>query len=256
MSKLHELLAVDTQVKGQAEVCRKDLINTFEKKRHSHFTRKTTTFVPNAEGRSPVVESHQDLQSTVSKELQWIGDKLAKAIDIGHQVDMANTVARADVILDDGSVLLSQVPATSLLQIAHRVKEIQELVNAIPTLDPAQGFSKDDSMSTASGTVYKALDVIKPRTEKSFDFVVMVAPTEKFPAQVKELTVDKKIGETLTQEWSGLITVSEKAEMLDRVEQVAKAVKTARARANELEMPPVKKIGDTVLNYIFNAKKA
>lgn len=194
MSKLHELLAVDAQVKAQSDASRKDLMNTFEKKRHSHFVRKTITFRSNSEGVPPKVEAHQDLQTSVRRELVWIGEKLAKALDIGHQVDMANTMARADVTLDDGTILLKDVPTTSLLQLSHRLGEIQEFILAIPTLDPAQGFEPDSTMSAAGDTIYKALDVEKPRTQKSFDYVVMVAPTDKFPAQVKELSVDKETG--------------------------------------------------------------
>ena len=253
--KLHELLAVDTQVKGQAEAARKDLMNTFEKKRHSHFSRKTITFFSDKDGVAPKVEAHQDLQTTIRRELKWIGEKLAGALDIGHQVDVANTMAAADVVLDNGKVLLEKVPTTSLLQMAHRIKELQEFVAAIPTLDPAQGFKEDESMSTEGDTVHKALDVEKSRTEKSFDYVVMVQPTDKHPAQVKELSIDKVIGHTLTQEWSGLITTAEKGDMLDRVEEVSRAVKSARARANELELQVAShKIGERILNYVFKGK--
>ncbi len=256
MSKLHELLAVDTQVKGQAEASRKDLMNTFEKKRHSHFSRKTVTFIPNQEGVQAKVEAHQDLQTTVRRELKWLGDKLASAIDVGHQVDVANTQAKADVALDDGTTILKDVPTTSLLQMAHRLKELQEFVASIPTLDPAQGFTPDSSMSTEGDTVYRAQDSEKSRSEKVFSFVVMVPPTDKHPAQVKELMGDKTIGHTLTQEWSGLITTSEKGNMLDRVEEISRAVKKARARANEMELDVRQhKIGEKLLNYVFYAAK-
>lgn len=255
MAKLHELLAVDAQVKGQAEAARKDLMNTFEKKER-HFTRKTITFISNKEGIAPKVEAHQDLQATVRRELKWLGAKLAGALDIGHQVDMGNTLAMADVTLDDGTIILKDIPATSLLQIGHRLKELQEFIASIKTLDPAQGFKADPNMSTEGDTVYKALDAEKVRGDKVFEYVVMVPPTDKFPAQVKELMMDRPIGTILTQEWSGLITTAEKGDMLDRVEEVARAVKQARSRANEKEISVSQyKIGERLLNYVFNATK-
>lgn len=248
MSKLHEILAVESDLRNQAEVTRGDLKNTFEKKGH-HFTKKVVTFKPNVEGMPDKVESQLSLQTTVRKELQWIGEKLTKAIDAGHQIDVANTLAAADVTLDNGTVLLKAVPSTSLLRMEHRIVEIRDLIQAIPTLDPAKGFTLDSSEGDG---IFRARDDERPRTEKQFDFVVMVQPTDKHPAQVKELMLDKKIGTTVTQEWSSLITVAAKGDMLDRIEELLRAVKKARARANEYEVDVRQnKIGESILRYVI-----
>jgi hypothetical protein len=253
MSKLHELLAVEGDLKSQAEATRKDLKNTFEKKTH-HFSKKVVTFKPKTEGAADKVESQLALQSTVHKELAWISEKLAKAMDAGHQIDVANTMATADVILEDGTtILLHNVPATSLLRMEHRIIEIRDLVHAIPTLDPAKGFLMDPSEQFG---IYRARDDERPRTEKQFDFVVMVGPTDKHPAQTKELMLDKPIGVVITQEWSSAITVQEKGDMLDRVEELLRAVKRALARANEFQVKVEDyKIGRTVLKYVFDGAK-
>lgn len=251
MPKLHELLAVGPNLRGQAEATRTDLKNTFEKKT-THFTEKKVTFKSVNENIPDKTEQHQVLQTTIAKELAWITEKLSAAIDCGHRIDVANTYARADIALDDGTVILTGVPATSLLQLEHRLTEIQDLVNAIPTLDPAKGFQQDANYGKG---VYKALDVEKPRTEKKFDFIVMVPPTDKFPAQVKELSADTVVGHTLTQEWSALITVAEKGKMLDRIENLARAVKQARSRANDTHVDSTDKnfaIGEKLLNFVFN----
>lgn len=54
MAKLHELLAVEGQLKGQAQATRTELRGSFEKKRHL-FEEKVLTYVSNEEGadRSP-----------------------------------------------------------------------------------------------------------------------------------------------------------------------------------------------------------
>lgn len=250
MSKLHELLAVESDLRTQAESCRLDLKGTFEKKGH-HFQKKVVTFKSMTEGVEDKVESQLQLQTTVAKELSWIGDKIGKALDAGHQIDMANTQAKADVVLDDGQMLLKDVPATSLLRLEHRIVEIRDLVHAIPTLDPAKGFVED--LAEGEG-IYRAREEARYRTEKVFDFKIMVPATDKHPAQVKELMLDKPIGTILTQEWSSLLTVAQKGDMLDRVEGLLRAVKKARARANEMDLDVRQnKIGATVLNYITGA---
>lgn len=250
MSKLHELLAVESDLRSQAESCRTDLKGTFEKKGH-HFQKKIVTFKSSKEGGADKVEGQLELQTTVSKELAWIGEKIGKALDAGHQIDVANTQAKADVVFDDGTLLLKDVPATSLLRMEHRVVEIRDLLHAVPTLDPAKGFILD---TTEGESIYRARDDVRPRTEKQFDFIVMVPPTDKHPAQVKELVLDKPIGTLVTQEWSSLITVAQKGDMLDRVEELLRAVKKARARANELELDVRQnKIGASILKYVIGS---
>ena len=251
-SKLHELLAVENEVRGQAETCRTDLKNTFEKKTH-HFTKRIITVKSKKDGVADKVESQLNLQTTVKQELKWITEKLAKSMDIGHQVDVANTEAKADVVLEDGTALLKSVPTTSLLRLGHRLEEVRDLVRTIGTLDPAKGFEPDPNEGDG---VFKARDDERPRTEKQFRFIIMVPPTDKLPAQVKELMEDVPVSAAVTQEWSSLITVAAKGEMLDRVEGLLQAVKRARSKANEVEVDQRQnKIGDTVLNYVFSGTK-
>lgn len=250
MAKLHELLAVETDVTGQTKTCMADLKNTFASKAH-HFTKRVITRKFKDENLADRVETNLSLQTTVGRELVWISQKMGTFLDIGHQVDVGNTQATASVVLDSGSVVLKDVPTTSLLRMAHRLVELQELITAIPTLDPAKNFSPD---SNEGPDIYRAADAEKEHGEKVFDYVVMV-PADKFPAQVKELMKDKITSTTLTQEWSGLITVAQKGEMLDRVEDLKRAVKKARARANEVELDvKTHVIGNKVLDYVFSGK--
>ena len=157
--------------------------NTFEKKPH-HFTKKVVTVKSLAEGVPDKVESQLALQTTVRQELDWIGKKLTAAMDLGYQIDIANTQAAADVVLDDGSTLLSSVRTTALLRLEHRISEVKDLIHAIPTLDPAKNFVADP---TEGDGIYRARDDARTKTEKKFDFIVMVQPVDKHPAQVKEL---------------------------------------------------------------------
>ena len=109
--KLHEFLGSQSQVFTQAEKCRTDLANTLEKKRH-HFGEKLVTYQADAEGAAKTVEAQSSLQTTVAQELRWLGEILAKAYDSEATIDQGNTVARGDVTLDNGDVLLAGVPAT------------------------------------------------------------------------------------------------------------------------------------------------
>lgn len=252
MGKLHELLAVETSLENQANKVRGELTNTFEKKRHL-FEEKRIVFKPNSETEKETVETQSDLQSTVKKELDWISSHIIKALDASYQVAEANTLARADIVLDDDAetVLIKNVPATALLELEKRIAEIHALIVAVPTLDPAKGFTVDPQRQNA----FKAREVVKTRTKKQTKVIVKYEATKEHPAQTELVSVDEPVGTILEQEWSGLISPAEKAELINRVEIVGRAVRKARARANEVETDKTKKIGQKLIRFIFENQK-
>lgn len=253
MARLHELLAVEGQLRTQAESCRKDLSNTFEKKRH-HFEEKLVTFKSSKEGEPDKVESQLKLQSTVTDEIAWISEKISAAMDAGHQIDKANLSAKTDLELEDGSVLLRDVPTTSLLRMEHRIVELRDFIKTIPTLDPAKGFELDSAQRPG---VFRAREVTKVRTQKIEKHIVIVQATKEHPAQTALVKEDIPVGTILEQEWSSLITVAAKGDILDRVESLLRAIKKARARANDAPVDvALNKIGGTLLGFVFNGKRS
>lgn len=249
MPKLHELLAVEGQLKGQAQATRTELRTTFEKKRHL-FEKKLVTFKPSEEGQKEVTEAQSTLQSTVPQELKWIAGIWTKALDVSYQVAAVNRVALADVILDNGQVLLKDAPATALLELEKRATEIQELITAAPTLDPAKGFAPDPDEGK---NVYRARDTFKTRTRKSPKVITLAPATEHHPAQAQLVTEDIPIGQLVEQEWSGLITPTQKGDFLERVEELRRAIKKARQRANDADVAakdlPV--CGQAIFDYVL-----
>jgi hypothetical protein len=248
MAKLHELLAFQSDLNGQATKLRNDLATTFGKKRHL-FEETRKTYTPDGEGAVSTVEDQKDIQTTVVSELKWISDHLAKAIDVAYQVDDANTQARADISLEDGTILVKSVPATTLLQLEKRIVEWRDLIAEVPSLDPAKGFKLDESH--AKSGVYKARDVIKTRTKKVKEVITLSPATDKFAANVQLLDIDKPAGTVLEQEWSALLLPSTKSELLNNVEILLRAVKSARAKANEQLVDNTKKIGSTLLGFVL-----
>ncbi len=244
--KLHELLAVETSLENQTNQCRFELSNTFEKKRHL-FEGKNVTFYPVGEG-APVEETQLGIQTTVEKELTWIKGFIKKSLDASYQVAETNTIARADVVLDDGTVLVKDLPATALLELEKRMAELHNFVKSIPTLDPAKGFILDEAQGKG---IYKAREIKKERTKKTKVVLIRYEATKEHPAQTELVDQDVPTGKIEEKEWSGLITPAQKADYINKVEVVTRAVRQARSRANEAEVDNSKKIGDKLLSYIF-----
>ena len=248
MSKLHELLAVDANLKGQAQKCRTELQSTLEKKRHL-FAQKLVTFTPLAEGAPAETREQSDIQTTVKKEVEWLSNIIKKAVDASYAIDVANTTAKADVVLEDGTTLLKDVPATALLQLEKRVKEVSEFIHTIPTLDPAKGFEPDTSREAG---IYKAREVLKSSTQKIQEPLTLSPATKEHPAQVQLVTKDVKVGTIQELEWSSLITPALKADLLERSEALFRAITQARSRANDIEVDAKShKIGKVLLGYVF-----
>ena len=250
--KMHQLLAVHKSQKNQANVCRQELIGTFQSKKH-HFEETKKTFKSLEEGVPEKVEDQKDIQTSVRVELKWIGEKLVKMMDVNYQVDLGNTMAKADVIVND-KVFLKDVPATHLMALETELNEIMEIIKVIPTLDPAKGFRPDPNRGKY---IYVARTVEKPRTRKDKKVITLAPATEKHPAQAQVVDYDKEIGTIIEQEWSSLISPAVKADMLENVETLTRAVQKARARANDQEIDPLtNKIGKTVWDYIFQPLEA
>ncbi len=250
MAKLHELLAVSGNLEGQAQKCVTDLKDSFSKKHHL-FVERTVTFTSNKEGAEPVTEEHLELQTTVPRELRWVGEMLIRLLDADHAINEANTVARADVQLEDGAVLLKDMPATSLLELEKRMKWLHDLIATAPTLDPAKGFKPDEEKGN---DVYRAREVVRTRTQKMTRPIVLYDATDKHPAQTQLITDDVPVGTIRGMEWSGMITPAHKAELLDRCERLTRAVKRARSRANDVELASARRIGYVLWNFVLDGQ--
>lgn len=248
MPKLHELLAVNDNLKGQADKVRTDLAATFEKKPHL-FRRKLVTFKPLAENEPAQVEEQSDIQTTVASELKWVADTIAQSLDVSYQIARTNMTAVADIVLEGGQVIAKDVPATALLELEKRTNELHGLVSSIPTLDPAKGFAPDPDSGAG---IYRARTDVRERTKKTPKVLQLAPATDKHPAQVQAYHEDVPIGKIETIEWSGLITPAQKASMLGRVESLRRAVKAARSRANNADARTDDRIGQQMLSYVFN----
>ncbi len=248
MTKLHELLAVQSSLSGQASKTRSDLAVTFEKKRHIFEARKKS-FTPLEENALTTVEEESNIQDTVGSQIEWLLPYLANAIDVAYQIDLGNTAAKADIVTANGQTLAKDIAATTLLQLEKRIAEWKELISAIPTLDPAKGFRPDPEHGASH---YKARDVTKSRTRKEKQVICLAKATDKHAEQAQLIDGEKVIGTILEQEWSGLITPGKKADLLDRVEILYRAVTKARSKANDHSVETgTNKLGKDLLDFVF-----
>lgn len=243
MGKLHEILAVEGEKKKTAEAILEETKVTFVK-RQEHFTALRKEYQPDNEAERSIEQPVEvkPMIETVAGKLKYMADHQATFMDVVYQKELANCVAKADVILD-GQTIAESVPATVLLGLESKLKALKEAYLMIPTLIPGEDWHYDPETGT-----YTNVDK-KVRTKKVFKNHVKAPATEKHPAQVDTYAEDERIGLVVTTKVTSVLSPGRKSELLTRIDDLLAAVKTARQRANSVEVP-FAKIGKTLFDYI------
>ncbi len=248
MAKLHELLAVEGDLKGEKDKIAEETKTVFEKKTE-HFIAKVRRLEMFDDGRKQEEEEEKKaLTTTVYDKLQYMSKSFSRFWDAKLQKESANQEAKSDIVID-GKTIAKDVPVTFLLHMEDELKNLRKIYDSIPTLQPGINWILDDQMGDH---VYKTSDpIVKMKTEKTIEYRVVVQPTDHHPAQIKEISIDKNIGKYIETFWSGMLTPAEKSILLSKVDLVLRAVKKARQRANGQEVKDLQ-IGKVIFDYIHS----
>ncbi len=247
MSKLHELLAVEADKNNIATKLVEESRATLAKK-PDHFRGFTKQILYFEEKRAAEnAEETKLVVSTVDENLEYTLNHVASYFDVILQKEKTNQTAVADLIVN-GVVFAKDVPATFLLGMETRIKALRALFEAVPTLPPAIDWKEDAS---AGAGHFRSPQTMVPKTEKQVKYVTLAAATDKHPAQVKDWTEDVPVAKIVTVEYSGMWTVQQKADALDRIDVILQAVKMARQRANTADVVSGK-IGAVLTGFMFD----
>jgi hypothetical protein len=231
-SKLHELLAVFADTTNAAQAIQNETVNTFAKKA-DHFRGQTRTvkfFEDGREGENTV--DTKEVVTTVHEKLEHASKILGRHYDALLQLEDGNSRAKADVVID-GTVLVADAPATFLLGMENRLKNLRDVFAAIPTLEPSV---KWEANAASGGRIFDAPPATTFKTEKTLKSRVLYEATKEHPAQIQQWNEDVPVARIETSHVSGMITPLDKSLMLGRVDKLLSAVKKARQRANAVEV--------------------
>ncbi len=242
--KLHELLAVEEDLKGMAKRIGGETEITFRNKQ-DHFVEKIVECAPFEESKETIVEGHTPMVETVQGKLDYCATALGKYFDALVQKESTNTVAKADITLDNGEVIAKDMPATALLGLERELTKVHAIYSVLPTLEPTAVWEKDTDLGTGISTTR----ISKVRTKKVNEPLVLAPATDRHPAQVQMTTKDVEWAKLNTTIHSSKITPARKSLLISRVDELKRAVKKARMRANTVEHHTIK-VGETLFNYI------
>lgn len=219
---------------------------TFSKKTELFrgMTKKVTFLDSNRAGEN--ASESKEVVTTVSEKLGYVAKHLVKAWDILLKKERTNQNARADVVVD-GVLIAKDVPATFLLGMETRLKALRPLLEAIPTLEPSIKWSEDAALAAG---VFRAPETASFKTEKTVRHKILVEATKEHKAEIEKWFEDVPVARIDTTQFSGMWSSRQKAEVLDRLDRLAQAIKAARQRANMTDVV-TDAVGDTLFAYVL-----
>lgn len=230
MGKLHELLAVDSELKGEAQRASSRVQNTFD---GNKLIGQVRTYQPLEEGGEIFDDEVTVLATSVSDELTVFWAAFGSWLDASVQKESTNQQTSADIEVD-GSSLAQLLPAPALLNLESKLAEIRRVYAAIPTNDPTKQWTWDEDQGC-----YVSHPQTTYRTRKVPKSFVAYEATPEHPAQVEMFTEDVRVGSWTTVVQSGMISPSEKRKLLARIDALLRATKKARQRANDIEVQDI-----------------
>jgi len=250
MGKMHELLAVESNLSGVFSKVIKEAEVTFSKK-PDHFLehhKVLKMFDDERRNEEAAAEEHKAMVTTVNEKLSYVWGHVSSYIDLLMQKEFTNRQAVADLEVD-GKTIAKGLPATFLLSLEQRLTKMRDLYESIPTLAPGTEWEIDTNRGR---DIYRSKrPEIKRKTEKAVKHKVLYDATTEHPAQISEWSEDVHIGDFETQRWSGMISPAQKSDILKKLDRLIMATKQARMRANTVDVVDAH-IGKELYNFVHN----
>lgn len=242
MGTLAEIIAVEKSKKARAESTLTEAHHKLQKP--ALINGQTRTYAPRDENGEEKPAEVQLVQVHVRDEIKNARTALAQLFDVTATKDWGNTVARADIVVDE-KVLLAAVPVTYLLFLEKQLVNLVTFVDKLPVHDPSVEWHENPSTGTWVSQPEKSVS-----TKKAYRNHRLAPATQQHAEQVQVYTEDEPVGEWSKIRHTSALPSTQKDLFRTRVEKLQDAVKIARERANHSEVKD-QHVGDTVLGYIF-----
>lgn len=242
MAKLNQILAIEKDLKGKAERELTDIYKQVQKE--ELFQGRIASYRSYDENGEKEPEKNQPVQVTGEQVLSRITDARVRLYDVVFTKDATNQVSKATIKVDT-TVLLENMPVSSLLYLEKQLLDLDTCVRKIPVLASDKAWKWDPNQNT-----YVTEPVASYKMKKVPRTLVKAAATEHQPAQVDVLFEDIQVGEWTTIHTSGALPADRKAKILDRIAKLREAVKFAREEANGIQTVDVT-AGKRMFEYLF-----
>lgn len=242
--QLHQLLAAESDLAGKANRLAGEAAKTFSKGEHFLGHTKALKMFDDSRANEETTEIKQ-VDSTVRDKLDFLVPHIVQAWDAFLQKEATNQTAKSDVVLDDGNILLEDMPVTALLGLETRLKTMRQVYGYIPTLAPGVSWEKSNELNVFESRTPDE----RFKTEKSFKVIQLAKATKEHKEQVEKVAQDVPVGKWTDHRRSGMISPATKSLLLERIDEILIAVKKARMQANCAEVKTIT-MGEKIFDHI------
>lgn len=245
MTRLHQVLPVKKTVAAQAQQALSEARQGLAAA--PYLSGQARTYQPKDDEGTQLPPENQKVQILGEEVLALVGVNLTRLFDLEAAIGYANCEARADVKVMNGFVLVPNAPVSYLLFLEKQLEGLAAMIDALPKLDPAQEWTRDEVSGAWKSEPVKTVKSVKtPRNH------VKAEATDRHPAQVEIYYEDVPVGTWTTVKLSGAFPANRVRELQERISTLRAAVVHARAEANSVEVPTVH-VGKPVMDFLFGA---
>ena len=244
MTKLNQIIAVEKGVKSGTTRRITDLHRDVQK--DALLSGISRTYQPRDEEGDHLPGESTRVQIKAEDVLTEAAQVITRLFDVTLTKDHANTVARADVVVD-GHPLLRDVPVTYLLFLEKQLTDVHTFVAKLPVLDPSADWAFDEAREC-----YITAPAKTARSQKVPRNHVLAEATPQHPAQVQMYMEDVPVGDWTTVKFSGALPAARVRTLLGRVTALQQAVKYAREEANATDITD-REAGEKIFGYLLKA---
>lgn len=242
MTKQNQIVAIE---KGVKTTTGRDITNLYQLIQKPDLQAGITkTYQPRDDEGEQLPAESKLVQVKLPVVLEDLGKHFTRLFDVVLTKDSGNMIAKADVVVE-GVTIVKDAPVPFLLFLEKQLVDLQTVVRALPTLDPADSWHYD----TNSG-VYRTEPKGTTRGKKVPQNHVKAPPTDKHPAQVEMYFEDVIVGTWETVKLSGALPADRRNQLVERMTALIEAVKYAREQANTVEVTD-RTIGAVLFGYLL-----
>jgi hypothetical protein len=227
MAKLYELLAVEPDLRAEANQALRNAIDLFTNGA-GRFVGQIVSFKRLLEDEPELDDEELRLATNVERELQGVFHGYGGYLDVTIQKECTNAKTLQTITIGDAEF---DMTATALLNLESRLEDLKKVYTKIPTLDPTEIWDYDEGQER-----YISRPRATIRTKKTSKPVVLYEHTPEHPAQVEMFTEDVPVYRLEKTIFSGALTLRAKNARIGRIDDLIRTVKKARQRANDVEV--------------------
>lgn len=243
MPKLNQIIAVEKGIKSRIYSAITDIYKAVQKPELFNGFAKTYQGKDDADDRLP--PEGKRVQFVAKEVLRNVERLNTELMDVTARKDWTNCIAKAAVAID-GKEVIPAAPVSYLLFLEKQLKDFHAVALAMPVLDDAEDWSKDEN----SGLM-KTKGTETHRTKKVQKVITLVQPTVEHPGQAQMVSEDVIAGYWTQVKMSGAMGKPEKQALIERVEKLQRAIKESRETANMEDVVPTPAVGAAVFGYLL-----